>query len=373
MTPFTEVKKCFGFGCMRLPMTEEGEVNLDEFKDMVDLFLNSGFNYFDTAHPYIGGKSELAIKEALVKRYPRESYVLANKLSAFSIDKEEDIVPFFEAQMEACGTDYFDFYLFHAVDAEMEKKLLRFHAYEHVKQFKEQGHIRHIAMSFHDTPEVLDAVLCAHPEIEAVQIQFNYLDYESPEIQSRGVYEVCRKHNKPMIVMEPVKGGSLAMINEKAAEVFRQFEPGSPASFAIRYAAGFEGIFMTLSGMSNLAQMKENLSYMKEFRPLNEKEQEAVQKVVSILKGEGLIACTACRYCTDGCPMNIDIPSLFKRKNELKQFPGQEEGIRRRYERIVSKGGKASDCIECGQCEEACPQHLPIRELLKGTAAVFEA
>ena len=372
MKPFPEVKKSFGFGCMRLPMTEEGEVNLDEFKEMVDLFLKEGFNYFDTAHPYIGGKSELAIREALVKRYPRESYLLANKLSAFAFEKEEDIDPFFEAQMEACGTDYFDFYLFHANDAEMEKKLLRMNAYEHVKRFYEQGHIRHIAMSFHDKPEVLDGILSAHPEIEAVQIQFNYLDYESDDIQSRGVYEVCRKHNKPIIVMEPVKGGSLAMINKEAAGIFQSLNGGSPASYAIRYAAGFEGMFMTLSGMSTIGQMEENLSFMKDFKPLDEKEQEAVRTVVSILRGEGLIPCTACRYCTDGCPMNIEIPSLFKRKNELKQFSGQEESIRRRYERIISKGGKASDCIECGQCEDACPQHLPIRDLLKEVAATFE-
>ena len=372
MAAFPEVKKNFGFGCMRLKMTEQNEVDQANFNAMVDRFLAAGCNYFDTAHPYIDGKSELAIREGLVKRYPREAYVLANKLSAFSIENAEDVRPFFEKQLEACGVDYFDFYLLHANDDEMDKKLNRLNAYEQVKDFLKEGRIRHLCMSFHDTPEVLDRILTEHPEIEAVQIQFNYLDYDSPEIQSRGVYEVCRKHDKPVIVMEPVKGGSLALMNDEATKVLTDLGGGSPASYAIRFAAGFEGVFMVLSGMNDVAQMEDNLSFMTDFKPLNETEQAAVQKVVSILRGEGLIACTACRYCTEGCPMSINIPALFKRKNELTQFPGQEKGIRWRFHRIVEKGGKPSDCIECGQCENICPQHLPIRDLLKEVAAAFE-
>ncbi len=372
MKQFPEVKKNFGFGCMRLLMTEQNEVDLDNFKTMVDRFLAAGFNYFDTAHPYIDGKSELAIREGLVKRYPREAYVLANKLSAFRLEREDEVDPFFETQLEACGVDYFDFYLLHANSEEEDKKFRQINAYEHVKRFYEQGRIRHIAMSFHDKPEVLDRLLTEHPEIEAVQIQFNYLDYENPDVQSRGVYEVCRKHDIPIIVMEPVKGGSLAMMNDEATRVLTDLG-GSPASYAIRYAAGFDGIFMTLSGMTDVKQMDDNLSYMTDFVPLNETEQAAIQSVVKILRGQNVIPCTACRYCTDGCPMNIDIPTLFKRKNELVQFTQQEAMIRRRYENVLKRSGKASDCIECGQCEDICPQKLPIRDLLKEVAAVFEA
>ena len=372
MKAFPEVKKNFGFGCMRLKMNENNEVDLDNFREMVDLFLAAGFNYFDTAHPYIDGKSELAIRECLVKRYPRESYVLADKLSAFSIENPEDVVPFFENQLSCCGVDYFDFYLLHANGDEMDKKLTRLGAYEKTKQFKEEGRIRHLCMSFHDTPEVLDRILTEHPEIEAVQIQFNYLDYSNPDVQSKGVYEVCVKHGKPVIVMEPVKGGSLANMNEEATNVLASLGNGSPASFAIRYAAGFEGTFMTLSGMSDVSQMKDNLSFMTDFQPLCEEEHAAVEKVVDILNHLDIIPCTACRYCTEGCPMSINIPMLFKRKNELAQFPGQEEMIRRRLARGLQKSGKASDCIECGQCEDICPQHLPLRDLLKKVADVFE-
>lgn len=373
MKPFPEVKKNFGFGCMRLKMTDSNEVDLDNFKQMVDLFLHAGFNYFDTAHPYIDGKSELAIREGLVKRYPRDSYVLANKLSAFSIENPEDVEPFFENQLAACGVDYFDFYLLHANSDEMDKKLNRLGAYEKAKKFKEQGRIRHLCMSFHDTPEVLDRILSEHPEIEAVQIQFNYLDYNNPDIQSREVYDVCRKYGKPMIVMEPVKGGSLASLNEEAEKCLTALNAGSPASFAIRYAAGFEGIFMTLSGMNDVPQMEDNLSFMTDFKPLSPEEAAAVQKVVEILNNLDIIPCTACRYCTEGCPQSINIPMLFKRKNELVQFSGQEELIRRRYANGLKRSGKASDCIECGQCEDICPQHLPIRDLLKQVSSIFEA
>lgn len=373
MNPFPEVKKNFGFGCMRLKMTDQNEVDLNVFEAMIDAFIGSGFNYFDTAHPYIDGKSETAIREALVKRYPREQFILADKLSAFFIEKPEDVVPFFENQLEACGVEYFDFYLLHAVDREMDQKLQRLGAYEKAKQFLAEGRIRHLAMSFHDSPEVLDRILSEHPEIEAVQIQFNYLDYDNPDIQSREVYEVCRKHGKPIIVMEPVKGGSLALMNDEATKVLTDMGERSPASYAIRFAAGFDGIFMVLSGMSNVEQMLDNLSFMTDFQPLNEQELTAIRRVVEILHGLDVIPCTACRYCTEGCPQSINIPVLFKRKNELTQFTRQESMIRRRYENALKKSGRASDCIECGQCEEICPQHLPIRDLLKKVAETFES
>ncbi len=367
---FEEIHGRFGFGCMRLPMIGE-QVDLKQFQTMVDAFMESGLNYFDTAHVYIEGQSETALRECLSSRYPRQSFILTNKLSGGCFETESDIRPLFQRQLDACGVEYFDFYLMHAQHAGNFPKYKACRAYETAFALKAEGKIRHVGISFHDKAEVLDKILTEYPEIEAVQIQFNYLDYNNPDVQSKGVYDVCVKHGRPVIVMEPVKGGSLANMNEEASGVLTALNNGSPASFAIRYAAGFEGMFMTLSGMSDVAQMKDNLSFMTDFKPLSEEESAAVNKVVDILNHLDIIPCTACRYCTEGCPMSINIPMLFKRKNELAQFPGQEQMIRKRLERGLTKSGKPSDCIECGQCEDICPQHLPIRDLLKKVDEVF--
>ena len=263
-----KIKKNFGFGCMRFPMIGE-KIDEAQVSQMVDYFLDQGFNYFDTAHGYIGERSELAVKNCLTSRYPRESYILTNKLTAAYFEKEEDIRPFFESQLERCGVDYFDFYLMHAQGMGNYPKFKECHAYETALTFKEEGKIRHFGISFHDRAEVLEQILTEYPQIEVVQIQFNYADFDDPAVQAGKCYEICRKHGKQVIVMEPVRGGSLANLPDDAKAVFEELHGGSPATYAIRYAAGFPGIMMVLSGMSSLEQMKENVSFMKDFRPLD--------------------------------------------------------------------------------------------------------
>ena len=365
-----KVKKNFGFGCMRLPMNGE-EVDLEQTKKMVDTFIEQGFNYFDTAHGYIQGKSEKALKECLTSRYPRDKYILTDKLTANFFKKEEDIRPLFESQLEICGVDYFDFYLMHAQGAGNYAHFKECHAYETAFELKKEGKVRHVGISFHDKPEVLEQILTEYPEVEVVQIQFNYVDYDDPAVQSRACYEVCRKHNKPVIVMEPVKGGNLVNLPEDAKAVLNELYGGSPASYAIRFAAGFPGMMMVLSGMSSMEQMNDNLSYMKDFQPLNEAELAAVKKVQEIFKSKNLIPCTACRYCIDGCPKHISIPDLFAIMNTKQIYHDWNADY---YYNVVhtALGRKASDCLKCGKCEKVCPQHLQIRNLLEDVAKEFE-
>ena len=350
---FDKIQKNFGFGYMRLPMIGD-EVDIEQTTKMVDAFLENGFNYFDTAHGYINGKSELAIKACLSSRYPRESYILTNKLSANYFQKEEDIRPLFQQQLEACGVEYFDFYLMHAVSAARLPHYEGCRGFEIAQELKKEGKIRHLGMSFHDTADVLDQILTKHPEIEVVQIQFNYVDFEDDKVESRKCYEVCRKHGKPVIIMEPVKGGSLVNLPDTAQKILDKLEGGSNASYAIRFAAGFEGVIMVLSGMSTIEQMEDNLSYMQDFKPLTPKEQEAVAKVCAVFRNQELVPCTACRYCTEVCPQEIAIPELFAALNAKRQQQNVPEVT----------GGMPSDCVKCGKCEEICPQNLKIRELL---------
>lgn len=364
------IKKNFGFGCMRLPM-KDGEIDLAETSRMVDYFLEQGFNYFDTAHGYLQGRSETALKACLTSRHPRDSYILTDKLTGTFFKTEADIRPFFQSQLEACGVDYFDFYLMHAQSAMFYQHFKKCRAYETAFALKAEGKIKHVGISFHDHAEVLEQILTDYPEIEVVQIQFNYVDYDDPAVQSRKCYEVCRRHGKPVLVMEPVKGGNLVNLPEEARKVLDELHGGSPASYAIRFAAGFPGMMMVLSGMSSMEQMKDNLSYMKDFQPLNETELEAVKKVQSIFRGMNLIPCTACRYCTDGCPRQIAIPDLFAVMNTKQIYHDWNADFY--YNNVYTGAGRrASDCIQCGRCEKACPQHLPIRRLLTEIAAEFE-
>lgn len=364
------IKKNFGFGCMRLPL-KDGEIDLAETSRMVDYFLEQGFNYFDTAHGYLQGRSETALKTCLTSRHPRDSYILTNKLTGTFFKTEADIRPFFQSQLEACGVDYFDFYLMHAQSATFYQHFKKCRAYETAFALKAEGKIKHVGISFHDHAEVLEQILTDYPEIEVVQIQFNYVDYDDPAVQSRKCYEVCRRHGKPVLVMEPVKGGNLVNLPEEARKVLDELHGGSPASYAIRFAAGFPGMMMVLSGMSSMEQMKDNLSYMKDFQPLNETELEAVKKVQSIFRGMNLIPCTACRYCTDSCPRQIAIPDLFAVMN-TKQIHHDWNADFYYNNVYTGAGRRASDCIQCGRCEKACPQHLPIRRLLTEIAAEFE-
>ncbi|CVI70717.1 Aldo/keto reductase family protein [Clostridiales bacterium CHKCI001] len=370
---FPEIKKNFGFGCMRLPMKGD-EVDTTQMNDMVDYFIANGFNYFDTAHGYLGGKSETALQESLVKRYPREQYILTNKLSTHFFQKEEEILPLFEQQLATCGVTYFDFYLMHAQDGAIFEKFKRCQAYETALLLKEQGKIRHLGISFHDKADVLERILTEYPQVEVVQIQFNYVDYEDASVESRKVYEVCEKHGKPVIVMEPVKGGSLVNLPQEAQQVFDDLHADmSYASYAIRFAAGFPNICMVLSGMNDMTQMQDNVSYMKDFHPLSDLEKEAVQKVCNIFRSMNIISCTGCHYCVldNDCPKHIQIPELFACYNEKTTFHNWNQDYY--YHNILTRNhGKASDCIKCGKCEKICPQHLPIRMLLQDVAKEFE-
>lgn len=367
---FDEVKKNFGFGCMRLPMNG-GEIDYAEFNKMIDTFIENGFNYFDTAHGYHSGKSETALRDCLVARYPRDKFILTNKLTQPYFNSEAEVRPFFESQLKICGVDYFDFYLMHAQSKEIFAHFKKCRAYEQALEFKAEGKIKHFGISFHDTADVLDEILSEYPQVEVVQIQLNYVDYDDPAVQSRKCLEVCNKHKKPVIVMEPVKGGNLVNLPDDAKKYFEELGSASTASYAIRFAAGQKGVFMVISGMSDMAQMNDNISYMKDFKPLEEKEMRAVQNVCAVFNGMNLIPCTACRYCTDGCPKNISIPDLFACMNTKKHYHDWNADYY--YKEVHTKNrGKASDCIKCGKCENACPQHLPIRDLLQEVAKEFE-
>ena len=361
-----KINKLLGFGCMRLPMNGTN-VDLVEFQKMVDTYMSNGFNYFDTARVYIGGLSEKAIKECVSKKYDRESFILTDKLTGSCFEKEEDIFQFFESQLESCGVEYFDYYLMHAQNRNNYKKFMACHAYEKAVELKKIGKIRHIGISFHDTADILEQILIEHPEIEVVQIQFNYLDYYSPNVQSKLLYDLLRKYNKYILVMEPVKGGTLANIPDSVKPLFEPLKSSnSYASYAIRFVASHEGIIQILSGMSNLSQMEDNISYMKDFVPLTIDELGQINKIRQSLYELNGVPCTSCRYCVDGCPQKIIIPELFSLYNEsiLNKVNNKDQ--------YFKHSSLASRCIKCGKCEKICPQHLNIRDLLVKIKDIYE-
>lgn len=369
--------KKLGFGLMRLPQLDADDyssVDIETVKRMADAFLKKGFTYFDTAAPYHQGNSEVAFREAVVKRYPRSAYTITDKLSLFMLKKPEDMPGFFSAQLERLGLDYVDYYWLHGLGGPSYRQAEEFGAFEFVQQLKTEGKVKHIGLSFHDKAELLDEILTKHPEMEYVQLQLNYLDWEDATVQSRLCYEVATKHHKPVIVMEPIKGGSLVNIPEDAQKLFKDFHPDmSIASWAIRFAASPPNVMMVLSGMSNEEQLADNMSYMDQFRPLDEGELELVCMAAEIIKNSIAIPCTACRYCIDDCPKKIAIPDYFAIYNNMKRFGAEQGMVAMTYFRnLIQNHGKPSDCIKCGKCEKRCPQHLPIRQYLEDVAKALE-
>jgi len=362
-----------GFGFMRLPYLENGKIDIGQVKQMTDMFLASGMNYFDTAFIYDNGDSERAIKEALVDRYPRDRYFLATKLCVWEqASDEESAKQQFFTSLERTGAGYFDYYLMHAIQADNYQKYDEYGIWDFVKEQKRKNLIKHWGFSFHASHKLLDELLTKHPDTEFVQLQLNYADWENPAVESRECYEVARKHNKPIIVMEPVKGGTLVKLLPKPQEIINSSsKKASNASWAIRFCASLEGVMTVLSGMSSLSQMEDNLSYMKNFVPLNEAEKEMIKRVQDSIKEIPSVPCTACHYCVAGCPKHIAIPDIFEALNMHIGW-NNDKLAAELYEEATENGGKASDCIKCRHCERACPQQINITRFLEEGAELFE-
>lgn len=364
-----------GFGLMRLP-ENDGVIDIDKVNKMVDAYMDAGFNYFDTAYVYHGGNSEKTVKEAIVKRYPRDSFTLATKLPAWSIHSFEDRDKIFNEQLERCGVDYFDYYLLHSIeDGNNYDTYVKYDCFNWGVQKREEGKIKHLGFSYHGTPELLVKIVDSHPEIEFVQIQLNYADWDNKIVHSGELYKILADRNIPIIVMEPCKGGKLANHDEECTEILKSVRPDkSVASWAFRYVGSLPGIATILSGMTTQEQMEDNMNTFKNFEPLSDEEKAAIDKVVEAMFRVEQVGCTACRYCVDGCPMSISIPDIISAINTKRKFPGD---MRPQffYNGLVARdgNGKASDCIGCGQCEGVCPQHLPIIEILKEGVEKFEA
>lgn len=368
--------KKLGFGLMRLPLEnadDASSVQLEQTNQMADYFIANGFTYFDTAYMYHNGASERAVRSVLVERHDRSAFTIASKLPTMLLKKKEDPQRIFSEQLSRTGAGYFDYYLLHALDKKNYDTAVRLNCFDFVADLKQRGLVKKVGFSFHDSAKMLDKILTEHPEMEFVQLQINYLDWEDENVQSHLCYETAVKHGKPVIVMEPVKGGRLADLPSDIRTMFASAHPDwSPASWAIRFAASLPQVFMVLSGMSNFAQVKDNVSFMKDFSPLTDEDMSIVKRAAAMLRGNVAIPCTACRYCTEGCPKHIAIPeyfALYNKRNENGSLNDEKES----YCELENRGyGKASDCIECKKCEKSCPQHLPITSYLKEVAKKFE-
>ena len=371
------VKNKLGFGAMRLPLSDHEDpksIDLAQFRQMADLFMERGFCYFDTAFPYHDGYSEEAVRQCVVERYPRESFLLADKMPILQVKAPEDYDRFFAVQLRRCGVVHFYVYLLHNLGRDRYPNTERFGGFAFLKRLKERGLARNIGFSYHDDAETLDRILTEHPEVDVVQLQINYLDWDGAVAQSGRCYDVAARHGKSVIVMEPVKGGQLAKLPDAAMKLFTDFYGNvsrmpSPASLAIHYAASLENVKVVLSGMSSIGQMSDNTAYMQNFTPLSDGEHELAVRIAQELKRSIRVPCTSCRYCMEVCPQNIAIPDYFGLLN-LHAVTGKRTNMY--YERYSMNHGKASECLKCGLCEKNCPQHIPIREMLEEFSALYE-
>ena len=371
--------KKLGFGCMRFPLLDaEDNTSIDfpQVCQMVDLFLERGFTYFDTAYFYHGGTSEETVNRCLVQRHPRDSFTLATKLPLAKLKEAtpQEQADMFQLQLNRCGVEFFDYYLLHCIDDENYEIAQRLDSFAFVQQKKAEGYIRQAGFSFHGTPELLEEVLTQHPEVDFVQLQINYLDWENPKVQSRRCYEVAVAHHKPVVVMEPVKGGRLASVPQEVADEMKALHPDwSPASWAIRFAASQEAVMVVLSGMSTMEQVLDNTGYMRDPAPLTGEEKAVLTRAAAVISALPAVACTACRYCVDGCPRSIPIPdyfALYNRDQLVLRQGGQPD--KEEYRRLAQGRGLASACVNCRQCVNACPQHLPVVDWLRRTANLYE-
>lgn len=372
-----DIMSKLGFGFMRLPLTDPKDgssVDIPTLTKMVDMYMASGNNYFDTAFRYCDFASEPALKQTLTSRYPREAYELTDKITLGFVKTEDEQEPYFRNQLERCGVEYFDNYLIHNINSDFYKKAQQLHTFEFIQRMKEMGLCKRTGVSFHGTPELLEELLNNYPEIDLVQLQLNYADWDDAGVQSRRCYEICEAHNKTVLVMEPVKGGNLANLPDEAASLLKACHPDwSQASWAIRFAASQPAVYRVLSGMSTLEQVEDNTGYMKDFTPLTQEELELCHRAAAIFKANTAIPCTGCRYCEGDCPQNIAIPNYFALYNEEKRSSVNYVHASGFYYKALSESrGKASECLECGLCEKNCPQNINIREQLKNVAAVFE-
>lgn len=367
--------KKLGFGLMRLPLGPSGDdkdIDLEKMKEMADAYIKAGFSYFDTAYIYHRGASEKAFGTVIADRYPRESYVLTTKMPVWLCKTKEDYETIFAKQLDRTHAGYFDYYFLHAIGNPSMPEIDRLDGFGFLKKKKAEGLIRHIGFSFHGDAASLESILSAHPETELVQLQLNYADWESTTVEAHKCYDICRRHDVPVSVMEPVKGGALCSLPEEATKLMDSVTPGrTPASWALRFAGSLEGVLVVLSGMGTMEMLTENMELFDHFEPLNEKEQDVLKKTVEIYNESFAIKCTSCHYCTDGCPAKIAIPEYFNLYNSSVRY-GYEPSMSNMYDGYARVGGKASDCIGCGQCESHCPQQLPIIENLKKVREMFE-
>lgn len=368
----------FGFGCMRLPLLDKNDQTSIDFElteKMFDEYLSRGYTYFDTAYVYHGKFGEKAVKKALVDRYDRHSFEIATKLPLWNLTSKEQVEEIFNEQLDNLGVKYFDYYLVHCITKDNYQNAVDYDVFDFVANKKKQGLIKHVGFSFHEDPQMLEEILTKYGDkVDFVQLQINYLDWEAPNVQSRGCLQVAKKFKKPVTVMEPCKGGKLVNVSDDVVDLFRKCNlDRSIASWAFRFCLSQSGVARVLSGMNSMEQVEDNLNTIDNFEHLNDEERKTIDEAVKLINSKTVVPCTGCSYCTKDCPMNIAIPDYFELYNNSKAFTKARDAQQNRYEQIVkSEKGKASDCIECGQCESKCPQHIEIRNFLKDVAKEFE-